>query len=204
MTLRRWAKEQSLWIVSAGLMLASSGLDGVYMSAWMPDGWGWLGLALNTMSDVAGMVLMYWFGRLRLSPRGSKRYKLAAVLLPAEVVAIAYSWLFSWRQLRAVLPSVEPEDWRWVSWLAAGFIPLMLAFIGYAQSLLAGKLDEAPVERKQSAPEPARARFVCDGADCNRSFATQNALNAHRGKMHKRNNGQVPHEEPEPVQVEGG
>jgi len=186
MTVRRWAKEQSLWLVSAGLMLASSGLDGMYMSAWMPDGWAWLGLALNTMSDVAGMVLMYWYGRLRLSPRGSKRYKFAAALLPAELVAILYSWFFGWRQLRAVLPAIEPEHWRWVSWLAAGFIPLMLAFIGYAQSLLAGKLDEASVERSQSQqhsePEPAQVSYVCD---CGRSFATQQALNAH-SRTHKR------------------
>ena len=198
--IQRWAKENSLWIVSAGLMLASSGLDGMYMSAWMPGGWAWLGLALNTMSDVAGMVLMYWYGRLRLSPRGSKRYKLAAALLPAELVAVAYSWLFGWRQLRAVLPAIEPEHWRWVAPIAAGFIPLMLAFIGYAQSLLAGKLDIVVVEQ-----EPKRARaepepYHCD--ECARGFATQQALNAH-SRVHSRSNGKAPIMVPTTAEEEG-
>lgn len=184
--IQRWAKENSLWIVSGGLMLASSGLDGMYMSAWMPDGWAWLGLALNTMSDVAGMVLMYWYGRLRQSPRGSKRYKLASALLPAELVAVAYSWLFGWRQLRAVLRAVEPEHWRWVAPLAAGFIPLLLAFIGYAQALLAGKLDVISLEQKPKQERADPKPYHCE--KCPLSFATQNGLNGHQ-RIHSRDNG---------------
>jgi hypothetical protein len=150
-------------LVALGLMLASSGLDGVYMSKWM-SGADWLGFVLNTMSDVANLVLMYWFGRFRQSAKGSKRYKLAAALLPSEVIAALYSWLSSWRQLRAVLPAVEPEHWRWVA-------PLLLAFVGYAQSLLAGKLD---FERGGS---PGRPDYGCK--ECDRLFGSQQALNAH-------------------------
>lgn len=130
----------SLWLVSLGLMLASSGLDGAYMSKWMPGGWAWLGLVLNTMSDIAGMVIMYWFGRLQQSGRTKRR--LSYALLLSEGVAIGYSWFFSWRQLRMVLPPLEPRDWEWVSAVAAGYIPLLLAFIGYAQSLLAGRVAQ--------------------------------------------------------------
>jgi len=124
-----WVKKNSLWLVGLGLMLASSGLDGVYISRWM-TGAPWLGFILNTMSDVANLTLMYWYGRFRQSPKGSKRYRLAGAMLPSEIIAALYSWLFSWRQLRAVLPAVEPEHWRWVAPVAAGFIPLLLAFVG--------------------------------------------------------------------------
>ena len=176
-----WAKRNSLWLVGLGLMLASSGLDGVYISKWMA-GAPWLGFVLNTMSDVANLILMYWFGRFRQSPKGSKRYKLAAALLPSEVVAALYSWLFSWRQLRAVLPAVEPDHWRWVAPVAAGFIPLLLAFVGYAQSLLAGKLSEEWEEHRRKAAEEPILAYEC--ALCDRAFGTQQALNGHM-RAHK-------------------
>ena len=136
-----WIRNQSLWLVGLGLMLASSGIDGEYMAKWMPGDALWLGYVLNTVSDICGMVLTYWWGRLRQFPSNSKRYKLAMVLLPAEIVTVAYSWFFSWRQLRLILPRVEGLDAPWVAPIAAGFIPLLLAFVGYAQSLLAGRLD---------------------------------------------------------------
>ena len=201
-------RDSSLWLVAFGLMLASSGLDGVYMSRWMPPGVAWLGFVLNTMADVGNLILMYWYGRLRQSPRGSKRYKLAALLLPAELVAVGYSWLLSWRQLRIVLPAVEPEHWRWVAPIAAGFIPLLLAFVGWAQALLAGKLDvpaKAAEMPKSATFEPAStdvaildsdtqvtptegeletwldedlSRYVC--GTCRAAFGSQQALNAHQ------------------------
>ena len=183
-----WVKKNSLWLVGLGLMLASSGLDGVYISRWM-TGAPWLGFVLNTMSDIANLTLMYWYGRFRQSPKGSKRYRLAAAMLPSEIIAALYSWLFSWRQLRAVLPAVEPEHWRWVAPVAAGFIPLLLAFVGYAQSLLAGKLDD---EQTRASEKPAAERevsYAC--ALCSRSFGSQQALNAHK-RVHSgnRSNGQ--------------
>ena len=98
-----WMLENSLWLVALGLMLASSGIDGAYMSRLMTPGLWPLGYILNTMSDVSTMVVMYWFGRLRQSPKGTKRYRLAAWLLLSEVVSVGYSWFFSWRQLLLIL-----------------------------------------------------------------------------------------------------
>ena len=183
-----WVRRNSLWLVGLGLMLASSGLDGVYISKWM-SGAPFLGFVLNTMSDVANLTLMYWYGRFRQSPKGSKRYRLAAAMLPSEIIAALYSWLFSWRQLRAVLPAVEPEHWRWVAPVAAGFIPLLLAFVGYAQSLLAGKFDDEPTRASEKPAVEQEVRYVC--ALCSRSFGSQQALNAHR-RAHNgnRSNGQ--------------
>jgi len=154
-----WLIENSLWLVGFGLMLASSGIDGAYMSRWMPDGWAWLGLVLNTTSDIGGEVVMYWFGRIYQA--GGKRGKLAFALLPAEVVMVAYSWFFSWRQLRLIMPPIEPDDWRWVAPVSAGFIPLLLAAIGFAQSLLAGRARavtaraSSGAKATKSAPTPA-------------------------------------------------
>lgn len=152
----RWFRDNSLWIVGLGLMLASSGLDGVYMSKWMPLGYGWLGLVLNTTSDISGMVIIYWYGRLR-QDRSSRKRRLSNVLLATEAVAVLYSWVFSWRQLRLVLPAIESEDWKWVSAIAAGFIPLLLAFIGFAQAVLAGRLQD-PQEAKQPAAKAEKTK----------------------------------------------
>jgi hypothetical protein len=181
-----WARRNSLWLAGFGLMLASSGLDGVYMAKWMPGGLGWLGWTLNTTSDVSGLVLMYWFGRLQQG--GKIKRRLSWALLPAEIVAVGYSWFFGWRQLSAVMPSVESEASTWVAPIAAGFIPLLLAFVGYAQSLLAGKLDtpkpnQERTETHRNTTDVHRADvFTCPV--CGRLFGSQNGLNSHVGKMH--------------------
>ena len=177
---RFWAAllSASLWLVALGLMLASSGLDGAYLARWMTDlpgigGAALLGYVLNTTADVAGLVLTYWYGRLQLDQSATKR-KRSAILLVAELIATGYSGFFSWRQLRLVLPAVEGDAARWVAPVSAGFIPLLLAFIGYAQALLAGRIErngngnqEAQVTRQEAAeaheviPE---ARKVSQGA----------------------------------------
>ena len=159
--LGRWFRDNSLWIVSLGLMLASSGIDGAYMATWMPAGFGWLGLVLNTTSDISSMVLIYWFGRLR-QDRSSRKRRLSTVLLGAEAVAVLYSWLFSWRQLRLTLPTVEAEDWQWVSAIAAGFIPLLLAFIGYAEALLAGRVQDPQQAKQPVAPVKKAKATIAD------------------------------------------
>jgi len=146
----RWLQANSLWLVSLGLMVASSGIDGAYMARWMTDlpgigGAEFLGYVLNTTADVAGVVLMYWFGRLQQAPKNAKRYKLSWALLPAEVVAVGYSLFFGGLQLSIVM---DWESHAWVPWVSAGFIPLLLAFTGYAQALLAGRIESA--ERAQS------------------------------------------------------
>lgn len=212
------ALNASLWIVGLGLMLASSGVDGAYMAQWMPDGWDWLGYALNTTADVCGVVLMYWFGRIRQFPKNTKRYRLGLALLPAEVVAVAYSWFFSWLRLRPIFYRIEQDPpfgaafaplyaeafVECAAFVSAGFIPLLLAFVGYAQALLAGRIEAThPVqsttqESQESAqesqevaeaPQPAPqsgngASHTCPycGAAANASgqpFASTQAVSAH-------------------------
>jgi len=173
-----------LIVASAALMLASSGIDGAYMARWMPSGWGWLGFALNTTADLTGETLMYAFGRLQQERRGSKRQRASWAILGAEVVTVLFSWFFSWRQLRAVLPAVEPQAWNWVSAVSAAFVPLLLAFCGYAQAVLAGRFGES---ERQSDPGPQNVQesveaapansHICAG--CGRAFGSRNALSAH-------------------------
>jgi len=144
-----WLSENVLWLAGLGLMVSSSGIDGAYMAAWMPAGFGWLGLVLNTVSDLSGMVLTFAFGQLRRNnARTSRKYKMASVLLGAEVVAVLYSWFFSWRQLRQVMATTEGQAAVWVAPIAAGFVPLLLAFIGWAQSLLVEPQEAAQVLRE--------------------------------------------------------
>lgn len=180
---RFWSRimQSSLWLVSIGLMLASSGIDGAYLSRLMPAGLHWLGYVLNTMSDVGSEILMYWFGRLRLFPKNSKRYRMAVILLPAELLTIAYSWFFSWRQLLLIMPAVEPQAAHWVAPIAAGFIPLLLSAIGYAQALLAGRI-ESEAGQSKAAQEPARD--AQEQPQAMREVAQSVALSEH-GNGHK-------------------
>lgn len=190
-------KRNSLWLMSIGLMAASSGVDGAYMSTWMPQRAYWLGYVLNTTSDVASEVLMYWFGRLQQERKGSKKWRFSWWLLPAELVIVAFSWFFSWRQLRLVMPAVEGAAAVWVAPVSAAFAPILLAAIGYAQALLAGKFDESHSSERSDAPseqsEPtehseqdhdAEDLFRCPlcGATASaqgKPFRTQQAVSAH-------------------------
>jgi len=135
-----WFLRASLWIVQIGLMLASSGLDGSYMAAWMPPGLRWTGYVLNTMLDASTSILMYWYGRLQRDPSSAKRERSKWVLL-TEGFAVVSSWFLTWRQLLRTLPVIEPEAYRWVAPLSATIIPVFLAGIGYCQSLLARRVQ---------------------------------------------------------------
>lgn len=167
----------SLWLVGLGLMLASSGIDGAYMAQWMQPNAHALGYILNTVSDIAGMTLMYWYGRLAQTPRNAKGGALirfmSRFILAAEIVAVGYSWFFSWRQLRRVMYGVESMplagkfgstlagavEVEIVAAIAAGFIPLLLAFVGYAQSLLAGRIDDARPAQDDTRVQELRAEL---------------------------------------------
>lgn len=147
--IKAWLHENALWLVGLGLMLASSGIDGAYMARLMS--WPALGYVLNTTADVAGMTLTYYYGRLlRDNARTTNKHKQARYLIVSEVVAVGYSWFFSWRQLRIVIQTIEPVDYEWISLVSAAFIPLLLAFIGWAQSLIVTPPDatEKPVDTK--------------------------------------------------------
>lgn len=169
----KWLQRNALWLVGFGLMLASSGIDGAYMARWMTAlPWGddfvsaaVLGYVLNTTSDVASMVLSYTFAGIRRNTnRGYKKAKLAWVLLGAEAVAVLYSWFFGWRQLLLVLPSVETSDAvRWVAPVSAGFIPVLLAAIGWAQALIA-EPDDASDAEVDAKPAPVKRVAVNQAA----------------------------------------
>lgn len=200
----RWVARGSLWIVSLGLMLASSGLDGEYMAAWMPPRAAILGYILNTTSDVATLGLMYWYGRLQMDASSSKRQKSKRLLI-AEAIATLYSWFFAWRQLLRILPSVEQgtmrvpafgemESAHVVAPIAAGFIPVLLIAIGYAQALLAGRIEkeqsQSTAAQEQPQAEQAEAQSGSKSASgnghsahrcpwCDREFKTQQAVSAH-------------------------
>jgi hypothetical protein len=186
-------RNNSLFIMSIGLMAASSGIDGAYMAAWMPPGAGWLGYVLNTVSDVASEILMYWFGRLQQERKRSKKWKLSWWLLPAVGVIVAFSWFFSWRQLLRAMRPLEGEATRWVAPVSAAFVPALLAATGYAQALLAGKFEDAPRQGADSARSKTRPAddgrgktWTCPkcgasaGAD-GRPFRSQQSLAAHIG-----------------------
>ena len=137
--LKKWLIDNSLWLAGLGLFVASSGIDGYYLVSL--NAWGAVGgYALNTTSDIVGMLLMYWFGVFQQSDNEKKRMA-SWVLLGSELVTVAYSWLFSWRQYRTVIFEVETNpigfnnEVEWLAFLFAGFIPLLLAFVGFAQGL---------------------------------------------------------------------
>ena len=151
-----WFLTASLWIVSMGLMAASSGIDGAYLEKLMPLGWGILGQVLNTMSDIASEIIMYWFGRLQMDASAAKR-KRAKWLLLAEFVLVGFSWLFGWRQLLPILAQLEGKDAVWLAPLMAAFTPAALISIGYAQALLAGRIEKSESEAK---PAPVAAKIA--------------------------------------------
>jgi hypothetical protein len=167
MNIITWTLKNSLWLVGIGLMLASSGIDGAYMARWMTalPGIGsaaLLGYVLNTTSDVASMVLSYTFTRLRHdNAKRTKRARMAWALLVAEFIAVVYSWFFGWRQLLTVLPAVEGDNAQWVAPIAAGFIPVLLAAIGWAQALIA-EPEEKPTSEATTKPEPPTLTTVGD------------------------------------------
>jgi hypothetical protein len=149
--------------MSIGLMAASSGIDGAYMAAWMPDGAGWLGYVLNTTSDVASEVLMFWFGRLQQERKGSKKWRLSRWILAAESVIVTFSWFFGWRQLRLVMPRIEGNAAHWVAPVSAAFVPVLLVSTGYAQALREGRFEKresASAERAQSENVPTHRTAV--------------------------------------------
>lgn len=150
--MKRWLEKNMLWIVGVGLMLASSGIDGVYMAKWMPV--TALGFILNTVADVADMVLAHKYGKLQRKKSTEKR-KWALLLLAGEACAIGYSWFFSWLQLRIVLQVIEPQDYRWIAPIAAGFIPVLLAFLGFAQAL-----DDTDVKLLETNTQPVQVAQV--------------------------------------------
>jgi len=190
----------SLWWVSIGLMLASSGIDGAYMAKLMPT--PLLGYVLNTTSDIGSEILMFWFGRLRQSPKNTKRYKMSGILLIAEAILTGFAWLFGWRQLLPIITTLEDaQTARWLAPVLAAFTPVSLVAVGYAQALLAGKIEKmhsdsttthtdaqakqeqkqesqaATHDAKESAGSNGHKKHTCP--HCEREFGSKQAVSAH-------------------------
>ena len=140
--MRAFFHDNALMVAGMLLMLASAGVDGKFMSLWMSDGLAWMGYVLNLVSDASGYVMSNAYGRLQNEDDETKR-KLSRFLLLGEFVNIAYSWLFSYLVLRerfvviftrAIFGSLATEI-EVLAFVSAGFVPLMLTFLGYADSL---------------------------------------------------------------------
>jgi hypothetical protein len=131
-------------------MLASSAWDGGYLAKLMPIGFEWTGYVLNLTVDFTGMVLIYWYGRLRQCPKNTNKYKMASLLLPGEFIALGYSWFFSWLNLRRIMPMVVGENAAWVAMVTAAYVPLQLLFIGTTQAILEGRSDQFEVDQRRT------------------------------------------------------
>ena len=179
----------SLWVVGFGLMLASSGLDGAFLVKLMPLNWGWLGLVLNTTTDIASEVISYWCGRLAQDASTKKR-KMSKLLWVAQFALVFFAWLFGWRQIIPILRTLEPQDWRWLAPLMAAFTPIALVAVGYTQALLAGKIEDAKpaqqvvkVAQVDAKPAPLIApniddwRTICAGLNGERRNMTPVRVN---------------------------
>ena len=128
----KWIGKNAFFLVGILLMLASSGLDGEYLAQVMPV--PILGYVLNLAADIADMAFAFKYQRLQRSRDETKR-KAARMLIVGQAIATAYSWFFSWLQLRTVMTTVEPTDWMWISPIAGAFVPLLLIFCGIGQAL---------------------------------------------------------------------
>lgn len=175
----------SLWFASIGIMLASSGIDGAYLAKIMNP--SILGYVLNTVSDIASMILMYWYGRLTMDRSSTKRGR-ARWLLAVEAILTGFAWLFGWRQLLPLVTEYEgAQAARWLAPVMAAFTPVALIGIGYAQSLLAGRIEKEketqPTAHDQ--PQPVEvATYKGNGAahncpHCGAEFAKPQGVSAH-------------------------
>lgn len=140
--LRAFLQDNALMVSGMLLMLASAGIDGKFLSMWMSEGMAWLGYVLNLVADATSYVISNAYGRLQDEEDDSKR-KLSRLLLVGEFVGIAYSWLFGYLVLRErfVVIFTRPifgaltTEREVLAFVSAGFVPLMLTLLGYADSL---------------------------------------------------------------------
>jgi len=140
-------------------MGASAGIDGAYMAKLMPPV---LGYTLNAVSDISSEVLIFWYARLRQYPKNTKRYRMAWALLVGEVLLTFFAWLFGWRQLLPIVTMLEgPRAARWLAPVFAAFTPTLLITAGYAQALLAGRIEREKItEDTQVVTEDTEAAQV--------------------------------------------
>jgi hypothetical protein len=193
----KWCRSHTSIIIGAGLMLASSGLDGRYMSLWMPDAPA-LGFILNTAADATGLYLGQQLARFMRSSDGIKRVVGLIVLALGQAVAVWYSWYFGYLQLRRVMPAFEPVEFDEIARTAAWFIPITLAVLGFSDGLGAFSSKRFGLTQEtEPVPEPVQAEPVplaCPdcGATHGKSglpFLTVDAVSGHRGHCPNKGNG---------------
>jgi hypothetical protein len=166
----QYLQGHSLWLAAIGLMVASSSLDGVYLSRWTP-GFPLGGFILNTVADVSTLVISYHINRHRNGSDYKRALAASENRAVSLLITVGFSWLFTWRYLRPVIfgieaqaslsPLVVLEWWPLLKWvfcevlaaLFSGFVPLMLWEIGRVQGIGARRewqKDDAPKMTQQN------------------------------------------------------
>jgi hypothetical protein len=211
-----WIKKHPSIAIGAGLMLASSGLDGAYMTLLMPQhvliarwtvSFAWLGLVLNFAADGTDLYLSYRIGRLMNTRDTVKQWGAVILLALGLLVAAGYSWYFSYLQLRRVLPAFEVGEVGDVDRTAriiAGFIPALIVILGLEDGLShfsskrfleTGEEQPAISELKPDKSEPEPLRCPICGATSGISgkpFLTKEAVSGHMSAHKHSDNGHEP------------
>jgi hypothetical protein len=201
-------------------MLASSGLDGAYMTLLMPQhvliarwtvSFAWLGLVLNFAADGTDLYLSYRIGRLMNTRDTVKQWGAVILLALGLLVAAGYSWYFSYLQLRRVLPAFEVGDVDRTARIIAGFIPALIVILGLEDGLShfsskrfleTGEEQAAISEPKPDKSEPEPLRCPICGATSGisgRPFLTKEAVSGHMRAHSHSGNGSKP--QPERVEA---
>jgi hypothetical protein len=200
----QWFVKAALWLVAAGLMITSTCFDGVYLeNLSILTGFGF---ALNVFADIANPAMMYWYGRLQ-QDRSKVKQRKSESILTWERIAIGYSWLFSWRQLRGRVYLIETAplaaklhgtelasviEIELLAFAFAGFVPLMLAGIGALQALIAGRIENEPTaEQAPAETEPIEQPVSFPCPHCSEVFPSQQAVNGHQ-RAHRTNGHKQP------------
>lgn len=157
--LREFVNENILMLSGMLLMLASAGVDGLFLSMWMTKGFGWMGYVLNFVSDCSSYIMSNAYGDLQGNPDPEKRQRSKA-LLYGEFVNIVYSWMFSYLVLRErfvfimarpIFAKYATLETELLAFVSAGFVPLSLVFLGYADSLNKRYVDDYRAQHTKDA-----------------------------------------------------
>ena len=186
-----WLDKIPLDAISIAVMVASMFLDGAYLRRFAYDNWFGLVCAytLNCVADLAVNKLTREFVRQGLGSQGKRKRPMMGALLFFAFGSFYFTAVFSWREASLQMP-LEPG---WLLWSIALFAPSILAGLGIAEALKAGRYTASTSEPKAEAqqPEPVvtlALPFQCQ--HCAAEFDTQAGLNAHQ-RVHKqeRSNG---------------
>ena len=156
-----WLDRVPLDAISIAVMVASMFLDGAYLRRFAYVGaFGTIcAYTLNCVADLAVNKLTREFVRQRMGNLGKWRGRLVFVLLLFAFASFYYTSVFSWREASLQMPD-EPN---WLLWSIATFAPTVLAGLGVAEALRAGRsvgaksTNVVPAAAPKSADVPAVA-----------------------------------------------